>query len=343
MSKETTNEDSQRQTRIGIVGAGAWGTALAQVMAAAGREVILWAREPEVVEAIDSERENKQFLSGVTLDDNIKATGSLTRATESDIILLAVPAQHVRNTLHALKADLADGKPLVICAKGIEVETGYLMSHVAEEEVPLANIAVLTGPTFAGELARGLPSAVTIATDDNDTGEMLVGNLGTRNLRAYYSDDMISAQIGGAVKNVIAIACGVVHGLGLGDSARAALVTRGLAEMGRLAAAMGAKRTTLMGMCGIGDLMLTCASTQSRNYTLGADLAAGRTMEEILKARGGAVTEGIHTAEALMVMAKNHAVDMPISQAVYECLHENKDINTAIDQMLERPLKPEGT
>ena len=340
---DTATEEDTHPARIGIVGAGAWGTALAQIMASAGREVSLWAREPEVVEAIDSERENKQFLPGVTLHDNVKATGSLTRATEADIILLATPAQHVRNTLQALKADLTDGKPLVICAKGIETETGYLMSHVAEEEIPLTNTAVLSGPTFAGELARGMPSAVTIAAGDNDTGEMLVENISTRNLRAYYSDDITSAQIGGAVKNVIAIACGVIYGLDLGESARAALVTRGLAEMGRLAAAMGARRTTLMGMCGIGDLMLTCTSTQSRNYALGCDLARGKSVEEILAARGGAVTEGIHTAEALMTMAKNHAVDMPISRAVYECLHEGKDINQAIDQMLERPLKPEGT
>ena len=342
MSEAETSEDAA-VNRIGIVGAGAWGTALAQLMASAGNDVTLWAREPEVVEAIESESENTYFMPGVTLHDNIKPTGSLTRTTEADIILLVTPAQHVRKTLKALKADLADGKPLVICAKGIEIETGNLMSHIAEEEIPLANVAVMTGPTFAGELARGLPSAVTIAASDNDTGEMLVEKLGTRNLRAYYSDDMISAQIGGAVKNVLAIACGVVYGLELGESARAALVTRGLAEMGRLAAAMGARRTTLMGMCGIGDLMLTCTSTQSRNYTLGRDLAAGRTVEDILAVRGGAVTEGIHTAEALMTMAKNHAVDMPISQAVYECLHEGKDINRAIDQMLERPLKPENT
>jgi glycerol-3-phosphate dehydrogenase (NAD(P)+) len=343
MSEDEISADAEKATRIGIVGAGAWGTALAQVMANAGREVVLWAREPEVVEAIDAEQENKQFLPGITLHENVRATSSLTRATETDIILLVTPAQHVRNTLQALKADLADGKPLVICAKGIETETGYLMSHVAEEEVPLANIAVMSGPTFAGELASGVPSAVTIAAPDNDTGEMLVERLSTRSLRAYYSDDLTSSQIGGAVKNVIAIACGVVYSLGLGESARAALVTRGLAEMGRLAAAMGAKRTTLMGMCGIGDLMLTCTSTQSRNYGLGSDLARGKSVDEILAERGGAVTEGIHTAEALMTMAKNHAVDMPISQAVYECLHEDKDINQAIDQMLERPLKPEGT
>ena len=342
MSDEDTDEEL-KPMRIGIIGAGAWGTALAQTMASAGRDVTLWAREPEVVEAIDTERENKQFLPGVTLHDNVRTTGSLTRATESDIVLLVTPAQHVRKTLQALKADLTDGKPLVICAKGIEVETGYLMSHVAEEEIPITNIAVMAGPTFASELAQGLPTAVTIAASDSDTGEMLVNNLGTRNLRAYYSDDMTSAQIGSAVKNVIAIACGVIYGLQLGESARAALVTRGLAEMGRLAAAMGARRTTLMGMCGIGDLMLTCTSTQSRNYTLGTDLAAGKSIDEILAARGGSVTEGIHTSEALMTMARNHAVDMPISKAVYECLHEGKDVHQAIDQMLERPLKPEGT
>lgn len=327
--------------KIGIIGAGAWGTALAQALSNEDRRVVLWAREPEVVEAINEAHENTTFLPGVPLKPEIQATASLTRAADSDCILVVTPAQYVRTTLQSLKADLSDGKPVVICAKGIEIETGALMSQVAQEEVPFATCAIMTGPTFAREIAQGLPSAVTLAAEDKETGEKLIEGLSSRTLRAYVSDDVLGAQIGGAIKNVVAIACGVLYGLNMGESARAALVTRGLAEMARLASAMGAKRETLMGMCGIGDLMLTSSSMQSRNFSLGVALGQGKTLEDILKERNS-VTEGVYTAKALMTMARNHAVDMPISAAVHACLDEGKDINEAIDQMLDRPLRPEG-
>lgn len=325
--------------KIGIIGAGAWGTALAQSLATTGRDVTLWAREPEVVEAINNSHENTVFLPGIPLDHSIRATDSLTKTADCDTILLVTPAQYVRDTLQALKADIAEGKPVVICAKGIEIETGQLMSQVAEEEVPNATIAILSGPTFAAEIARGLPSAVTISTTDKDVAQELRDGLASRSLRPYIADDLIGAQIGGAVKNVIAIACGAIQGRKLGENARAALMTRGLAEMARLTYAMGGKKETLMGMCGIGDLVLTCSSMQSRNFSLGVLLGEGRNLKEIMLERKS-VTEGVHTAEALMVMAKNHAVDMPIAEAVYDVLSGEAKMIEVMDQMLDRPLNP---
>lgn len=327
--------------KIGIIGAGAWGTALAQSLAGAGREAIIWAREPEVVTGINEQHQNTLFLPGIPLDPAIKATDSLTSAAQSDVLLIATPAQHMRATLQSLKADVGEGKPFVICAKGIEIETGLLMSQVAAEVVPNGSFAILTGPTFASEIARGLPSAVTVACADKDVGQQLQEALGSRTLRTYATDDILGAQIGGAVKNVIAIACGVIEGLGMGESARAALVTRGLAEMSRLATAMGAKKETLMGQCGVGDLILTCSSQQSRNFSLGYELGQGKKIEDILAARNS-VTEGVHTAKALVVMAKNNAVDMPIASAINACLNEGAPIAEMIEKMLDRPLRAEG-
>lgn len=327
--------------KIGIIGAGAWGTALAQSLAGAGREVVMWAREPETVSAINGKHENTLFLPGIKLHENIKATDSLTTAAQSDVLLITTPAQHVRATLQALKADVGDGKPFVICAKGIEIDSGLLMSQVAKEVVPTGSFAILTGPTFASEIAEGLPSAVTIACADKDVGQQLQEALSSRTLRTYLTDDMIGAQVGGAVKNVIAIACGVIQGLGMGESARAALVTRGLAEMSRLANAMGGKKETLMGQCGVGDLILTCSSQQSRNFSLGAALGKGEKLEDIL-AKRNSVTEGVHTAKALVVMAKNNAVDMPIAFAINTCLSEGAPIGDMIEKMLDRPLRAEG-
>lgn len=324
--------------KIGIIGAGAWGTALAQSLAGAGREVMIWAREPEIVQSINQSNENVLFLPGIKLHENIKATDSLTAAADSDVILITTPAQHVRTTLQSLKAEVGDGKPFVICSKGVEIDTGMLMSQVASEVVPNGSFAILTGPTFATEIASGLPSAVTIACADKDVGAQLQEALGSRTLRTYLTDDVIGAQVGGAVKNVIAIACGVIHGKGLGESARAALVTRGLAEMSRLANAMGGRKETLMGQCGVGDLILTCSSMQSRNFSLGAALGEGKTLADILASRNS-VTEGVHTAKALIVMAKNNAVDMPIASAVNGCLNENISVNETIEKMLDRPLR----
>ncbi len=327
--------------KVGVIGAGAWGTALAQVLAGAGNEVIMWAREVDVVAAVNEQHENTFFLPGIPLNEAVTATESLSTAADADALLVVTPAQHVRKTLDALKGDITAGKPVVICAKGIELESGMLMSQVAEEIVPGATLAVLTGPTFAREIAAGLPGAATLGCRDKDLAQELVDGLASRTLRLYVQEDMLGAQIGGAVKNVIAIACGVVAGKKLGDSARAALVTRGMAEMARLASAMGAKKETLLGMCGMGDLLLTCTSMQSRNYSLGFALGEGVPLADILSERS-AVTEGVQTAEALMTMAKKNAVDMPISQAVFKCLSEELSIDGAIEKMLERPPRPEG-
>lgn len=328
--------------KIGIIGAGAWGTALAQCLANGGLEVVLWAREPEVVESINQNHENTLFMPGITLDERIEATDSMSKTADCDTLLIVTPAQHVRGTLESLKGDIAEGKPVVLCSKGIEIDTGLLMSQIAEEEVPNATIAILTGPTFAAEIVRGLPSAVTIAAKDKDVAQEIREGLASKHLRPYITDDIIGTQIGGAVKNVIAIACGVAMGRGLGESARAALMTRGLAEMGRLAAAMGARKETLMGMCGVGDLVLTCTSMQSRNYSLGVALGEGKTLADIMEERKGkAVTEGVHTAAALMTMARKHAVDMPIAEIIHKCVGQGVPIDDCIEEMLDRPLRPE--
>lgn len=325
---------------IGIIGGGAWGTALAQNFANAGKDVLLWAREEEVVSSINARHENTMFLPGMALHDNVKATGSLAVAAKADVLLFVTPAQHLRATLETMKPDLDETKPIVICAKGVEISSGLLLSQIAAEAAPKSPIAILTGPTFASEIARGLPSAVTLAMKDKGDAEKLAEHLNSRSLRMYASDDLIGAQIGGAVKNVIAIACGVIEGKKLGDSARAALVTRGLAEMARLGTALGAKKETLMGMCGVGDLILTCSSMQSRNFSLGVALGQGKALADIL-ARRNSVTEGVHTAKALSVMAKNNAVEMPISEAMNTCLTEGCSVDTMIAKMLDRPVKAE--
>lgn len=329
-----TNQD----LKIGVLGAGAWGTALAQVLAAGGRDTLIWAREPDVVAAINVKHENPVFLPGIKLSKNLKAAESIHDAAACDIVLLVTPAQHMRTTLQTIKDDLKDNTILVICSKGIELDTGKLLSDVTKEELPSANIAVLTGPTFAREIAAGMPGAVTLGVEDKDIGTTLQSALGVKGFRPYVSEDIIGVQLGGAIKNVIAIACGIVHGRQMGDSARAALLTRGVAEIARLGIAKGAKKETLLGMCGIGDLMLTCSSMQSRNFSLGSALGEGKTMEEVLGSRN-AVTEGVHTAQSTLALAKRHAVDMPITEAVNECLSGAKTIDEAIEDMLNRPFK----
>jgi glycerol-3-phosphate dehydrogenase (NAD(P)+) len=331
---------------IGIIGAGAWGTALAQTLAgqslAGGeRRVVMWAREPEVVAAINDRHENTVYLPGIPLDPAITATESLSALKDCGILLLVTPAQHVRASLSALQSEVAAAKPIVICAKGIELETGNLMTQVAAEAAPKASIAILTGPTFAAEIARGLPSAVTIAAKDKDVAQEIREQLASKTLRPYITDDMIGAQIGGAVKNVIAIACGIIYGKEMGESAKAALMTRGLAEMARLTSAMGGKKETLMGMCGFGDMVLTCSSMQSRNFSLGVALAKGQALADIMSNRKS-VAEGVHTARALMTMAKKHAVDMPISEAVFRCVNGDATVSQAIEELLDRPLRPEA-
>ncbi len=325
---------------IGVIGAGAWGTALAQIFSRNGRDVTIWAREPEVVAAINVQHENPVFLPGLPLDESLKATDSLTEAAEKDILLMVTPAQHLRATLENLKGSIAEGKPVVICSKGIELKSGLLLSQAAEEVAPDVSIAIMSGPTFAREMAQGLPGAVTIAASDSDVAQELQEALGVKRFRPYITDDVVGTQLGGAIKNVVAIACGIVYGRKMGESARAALLTRGVAEIARLGVAMGAQKETLLGMCGIGDLMLTCSSVQSRNFSLGAALGEGKTLEEILGPRK-AVTEGVHTAKAALELAGKHAVDMPITEAVNKCLNEGVSVEDAIEEMLNRPFSYE--
>jgi glycerol-3-phosphate dehydrogenase (NAD(P)+) len=327
--------------RIGIVGAGAWGTALAWMLAQAGREVVIWAREAEVADAINRDHENTPFLPGVALAPAIRASLDPATAIQSaDIVLLAVPAQYLRGIVSRLGGGGAL-PPLVVCAKGIELRSTALMSEVVASVLPKARLAVLSGPTFAAEVARGLPTAVTLASEDPTLGRQLVEGLGTRNFRPYIGDDVVGTQIGGAVKNVLAIACGIVEGKGLGDNARAALITRGLAEMGRLAVAKGGRAETVIGLSGLGDLVLTCTGGQSRNYSLGVALGEGRALSEVLSERRS-VAEGVDSAAATVALAGRLGVEMPIAQSVDAILHRGSPINDAVAALLSRPLKSEA-
>jgi glycerol-3-phosphate dehydrogenase (NAD(P)+) len=332
---------SEAIQRIGIIGGGAWGTALAQVLRRAGRAVALWAREAEVVASINLDQENPLYLPGIKLEHGIDATHDLAIAARADAVLLVAPAQHLRSLSLQLAPLLHRGVAVVICTKGIEEGSGALMSEVVGAALPAVPLAVLSGPSFAGEVARGLPTAVTLATEDAALGHRLVSALGTRAFRPYYSDDLVGAEIGGAVKNVLAIACGIVVGRGLGDNARAALITRGLAEIVRLALAKGGRRETLMGLSGLGDLMLTCSSVQSRNHSLGQALGAGQNLAAILGSRRS-VAEGVTSAAATMALAQKLAIDMPIVAAVDAVLHHGAAIDEAIESLLSRPFKAEA-
>ncbi len=328
--------------RIAIIGAGAWGTALAAVAGRAGREVMLWAREAEVVAGINAGHENALFLPGVALDAAIAATGDLGEAVAgADALLMVAPAQHTRALAAELAACVGADIPVVICAKGIEEGTGALLSEVLEKALPGRVLAVLSGPTFAAEVAGGLPTAITLASVDRDLGERLMAALGGRHFRPYWSPDVVGAQIGGAVKNVLAIACGIVAGEGLGDNARAALITRGLAEMVRLGAAKGARTETLFGLSGLGDLTLTCNSEQSRNFSLGAALGRGQALADIMGARRS-VAEGVHTAASVTALAGKLGVEMPICAAVNAILHQGAAVGEAIEALLTRPFRAEG-
>ncbi len=327
---------------IGILGAGAWGTALALVAARAGKRVILQAREPEVLEAVKTNGENTPFLPDVPLTGDISVTGSCEEAiTGSDAVLLVVPAQFLRSSCKSFSPYWKHGLPAVVCAKGIEQKTGALMSEIMAEELPQAPLAILSGPTFAAEAAREKPTAVTLACADETLGKRLVKMLGTLSFRPYYSPDVISVEIGGAVKNVMAIAAGIVEGKKLGDNARAALITRGLAEMARLAVASGGKAETLMGLSGLGDLMLTANSTQSRNFTVGVALGEGKSLESVLSNRRS-VAEGVYTAAAVVERARSVNVEMPICEGLMKIMNEHVPVDDIICSLLSRPFKTEN-
>jgi glycerol-3-phosphate dehydrogenase (NAD(P)+) len=324
--------------KLGVIGGGAWGTALAQVAAAEGEEVLLWAREPDVVEAINQRHENSVFLKGVALAETIRATGDLADLGGCEAFLIVAPAQHLRAVLGGLKAA---GRPLLLCAKGIEDSTGLLMHEVAHAVQPHSPIAVLSGPTFAHEVAAGLPTAVTLAVEDQALGERLVTRIAQPHFRPYLSDDVAGAEIGGAVKNVLAIACGVVEGRRLGQNARAALISRGFAEMTRFGLAKGARAETLAGLAGLGDLVLTCSSTASRNFSLGMGIGEGARPADLLADRK-TVAEGAFTAPVLKRAAEALGVDMPIVAAVCALLAEEASVDDVVGRLLARPLRAEG-
>ncbi|NML93909.1 NAD(P)H-dependent glycerol-3-phosphate dehydrogenase [Novosphingobium olei] len=325
---------------VGVVGAGAWGTALAQMLASDGREVLLWVRESELVAQINEERRNGLFLPSAELHPTIRATGNLADLAQVPVLLMVTPAQHLGAVLSGI-GRRGDGD-LVLCSKGIEAGTGRLMADVARDAAPGASLAVLSGPTFAHEVAAGLPTAVTLACAGGEAQwRRLSAAIARPTFRPYYSDDVAGAEIGGAVKNVLAIACGVVEGLRLGQNARAALISRGFAEMQRFGLAMGAQAETLSGLSGLGDLVLTCSSTSSRNFSLGKALGEGASAAAILADRA-TVAEGAFTAPVLAEIARARGVSMPIVEAVTLLLEGKAPAHQVVAQLLARPLRAEA-
>jgi glycerol-3-phosphate dehydrogenase (NAD(P)+) len=324
----------------GVLGGGAWGTALAQVCARAKLGTTLWARETQVVDSIWAKRENELFLPGVKLEGEITASADLSDLGGCDLVLAVAPAQHLRASLTALAPHLAPQTPVVLCAKGVERGSLKLMSQVLAETIPHARPAVLSGPSFAAEVARGLPTAVTLAAADAELGRELAEAIAIPAFRPYLADDMIGAEAGGAIKNVLAIACGVVEGRGLGRSAHAALITRGFAEMTRFAVALGARAETVAGLCGLGDLVLTCSSPQSRNMSVGLALGRGLSLQEALAGKLS-VAEGVESAPAVRELTARLGVEAPICEAVAAVLAGEVGVEAAIEGLLSRPLKTE--
>lgn len=328
-----------RFDRFAVMGAGAWGTALALCVHEAGRNVVVHAREPEVAESLQSGRGNPTYLPGIDLPP-IAASSDPAILGGAHAVLAVVPAQFARQAFLAARSFIAPGTPVLLCAKGIERDSGKLMTEVLAESLPEAIPIVLSGPSFAADVARGLPTAVTLASEDESMGQALMQAIGRPVFRPYWASDLIGAEIGGAVKNVLAIACGMVEGLGLGRSAHAALMTRGFAEMKRLARAKGGRPETLSGLCGLGDLVLTCSSTQSRNMSFGKALGEGRAASEVLAGRK-AVTEGAATAPAIVTLAGDLGVEMPICEAVATILAGETTVGEAMHMLLARPFKVE--
>jgi glycerol-3-phosphate dehydrogenase (NAD(P)+) len=325
--------------RIGVLGAGAWGSALANLGVRAGRAVTLWARDPALASQIATRRDNPRLI-GVPIEEKVAVTDDIAQAARADAVLLAVPAQVLRSVALAVAPVLSPGAPVVACAKGIESGSRKFMTEVIVECAPAATPAILSGPSFAEDVARGLPTAVTLAAADETTAASLAASLGTATFRPYHSSDVRGVEIGGAAKNVLAIAAGIVAGRALGPSATAALITRGFAELFRFGKALGARPETLVGLSGLGDLILTCTSPQSRNYSFGVALGQGRDIDEMRKAFR--VVEGFATAPVLVELAQQNSVEMPIAGAVAGVLAERIGIDAAIDSLLARPLRAEA-
>lgn len=327
--------------KIGILGAGAFGTAMATVAKRAGRDVTIWAHETEVVDEINTRHQNATFLPDVELDPGIRATTDLSDVCANDAVLIAVPTVHLRHVVQRAATHWCAGVPALICSKGVERDTCKLMAAVVEDCLGEDGvIASMGGPTFAAEIARDLPSATTVACPNENVAKALAMAISSPHFRAYTSPDIIGTQLGGASKNVIAIACGVVAGKGLGDNARAALITRGLAEINALGLVLGADSHTLMGLSGLGDLSLTCNATQSRNFSVGYRLGQGETLEQILAGRK-TIAEGVHNAETVTELARRNQIDMPICLAVEAVLNVDADLDAIIHGLLSRPLVSE--
>jgi glycerol-3-phosphate dehydrogenase (NAD(P)+) len=338
MSERSSN--AAGYDRIGVIGAGAWGTALALTAARAGRTVRLWAREAEVVESVSRRGENALFLPAVALPTAITATGDLAAATaDADALLIAAPAQHLRASLAAVARVAPKGLPLVVCAKGIERGSGKLVTEVLSEAADGFEPAILSGPSFARDAALGLPTAVTIAARF-DIAQRLQQSLSHTSFRPYATDDLLGVALGGAAKNVYAIACGIVDGMGLGESARAALLARSFAELSRLGAALGARSETLMGLSGLGDLVLTATSASSRNFHFGQDVGRGRSIAE-LRAPGQPLAEGVETAPALVLRARAEKVELPVAETMASVLDGTLALDQSIMRLMSRALKPE--
>ncbi len=326
---------------IAVVGAGAWGTALAQAARRAGQRVLLWGRDPALIDAIAESGTNPRYLPGIALDPGIAVTNDLSDlALVGGAAILATPAQALRTIATAAAPYLSD-LPVVVSAKGLERSTGLRLTQVAREVLgPARPLAILSGPTFAIEVAEGQPTACVIAAEDPGLAASLCARIGSRSFRPYASSDVIGVEIGGAVKNVLAIGCGIAVGRGFGDNARAALITRGLAEVSRLAVALGGRAETVAGLSGLGDLMLTCSGLQSRNYTLGIALGHGQSLDAILAGRR-TVAEGVETAPAIASLARGMGVDLPIVDIVTDVLHAGLPVAEAVERLLARPFRTE--
>jgi glycerol-3-phosphate dehydrogenase (NAD(P)+) len=326
-------------SHIAVLGAGAWGTALALAALAAGRKTSLWVREADVLADIQAGRGNP-FLPGVAMPEALAVTGDMGEACQADALLLAVPAQVLHAFADGLKPHLKPGTPLVICAKGIEKGSGKLVTEVVAQSLPGAALAILSGPSFARDVARGLPTAVTIAASGGDLAARLQASLGGATFRPYASDDLTGVALGGAAKNVYAIACGVVEGMGLGENARAALLARSFAELSRLGEHLGARRETLMGLSGLGDLVLTATSPSSRNFSFGIELGQGKTVAD-LSAPERPLAEGVATAPALVARAKAGGVELPIAEAMADLLSGALPLGEAVMRLMRRKLTVE--
>lgn len=326
---------------VGVIGSGAWGTALAQALHSPNLRVTMWTRDQDLAHTISHTHTNPVYLAGAPLNPEIQATSTLSKVLAADIVFLVVPTQYLRDACRAAAPLWKTGTPAILCSKGIEIATGHLASTIVEQELPPQTpLAVLSGPSFARDVVRGLPCAITLACAETRLSQDLTQVIGNQTLRPYHTSDVIGTEIGGAIKNVLAIACGILDGKALGESARAALLTRGLAEMTRLGVALGGRPETFMGLSGIGDLILTATSMQSRNFSLGVALGEGQTLDEIIAQRK-AVTEGVATAAAIAQLAKKHNVEIPICTAVCRILHENENIDSMINACLARPFRSE--